>query len=490
MITMKKIAVGLIALACAGSIQAKVTKDYVVYVQPQNANGDFVDMIASIDGWTCSSSINSTFSSVQLDSKGLAKRITRDNSWGHRYDNFWQGQPSLRMNFEHNANNTNPAISISMTERCQKTEYEYQLVTKYDDEGNSYQEMERVEIVKSIHKSWSCNLPENIFPQRNGGVHEGICNTSSSSYHDFDLNSMLLSRLKEKVIHFALKYNGAQESFINLNTPEHIAGGDAERFVFNVSQGLSGGAFENDFSIFMKVNGQTKEIQTSNGLLNEDFVMYVPKGDDHVSIEFSGVEADLFSDDQYNAMSSIKLYKNSKSDRIVTLTSDGMIGEGDRSMIRVKLIEGPEVKFNPSVAAKVSERMQEEISKQKSLVVAQMENIENIRRELLKAESNYDLAKTISIPVSVVGAGLVAFGAYNMWTGDGIDTKEIVMAGTGGVMIAASATSIILTKSQVTRLLDKLREVEANFQLALEKLEAKQLKLEEAELKIASSENY
>lgn len=485
--SIKTVALSFIALACATSVQAKITKSYTAYVQPKNSNGEYVEFLSHLSGWSCSSSIGSTFSSVQLDSKGLEKRITRDRDWDYNFSTLYQGQPSLRMDFEHNIDNKSPSISISMSERCEKQYVEYEWVDVTDPStGKTTQEYQAVTKTKSIHKSWNCSLSESMLPTREGGVREGVCSTGSYSYHDFDLDSILLSQLKEKTIHFALKYNGSQESFIELNQAAQVANEEgADRFIFNVSQGLSGGTLEDDFSIFMKVDGVTHEFKTKNGLINEDFVAYVPKGQNHLNIEFSGVEADLFSDDIYNAMSSIKLYKNSKSDRIVTLTSRGLLAEGDRSMIRVKLIRGPGIEKSSSPASQISERMQLEIAKQKSLVLAKMENIENIRRELLRAEGNYSLAKTISIPVSIAGAGLIAFGTYGMWTGEGIDTKEILMAGTGGVMIAASATSIILTSSQVNDLIEKLKEVESDFQEALEKLEEKQLKFEEGELRLA-----
>ena len=232
-----KAGVVLLAIMSISSVQAKISKEYVVHVQPTNKQGQFVELMASVGGWSCSSSISSNFTSVQLDSKGLEKRLSRKTNWDYNYSTLWQGQPSLRMSFEHNTNNHSPAIHINLTDRCSKTYYVTELVNEVDGEGNLQLVSKQVEKEKSIYKNLSCSLDESSLPQREGQYNEGICNSDSYSYSDFDLESMLLSNMKNKVINYAIKYNGAQESFIELNTPESVSDNAPERFVFNVSQG-------------------------------------------------------------------------------------------------------------------------------------------------------------------------------------------------------------------------------------------------------------
>jgi hypothetical protein len=471
----------ILSLACLSTSIAgysKVTDHYRIHVQPVNSQGSVVEFLTSLGDWDCSSSLSTNFSSTQKDNRGLEKRLSRKNDWSTSFDTHWQGQPSATMSFSHNRNNSNPSINIYLRESCEKYETEYQWVTVTNPEdGTTSQEWQPVTERYEVYKTWNCVIPQPQFPNSVEDFVAGECQGSSSSYTDWDFDSLMLSSLREKRINFVMEFTGRDESFIRLNNKT----ANTQPFVFNISQGLDSSA-GSDFSININVNGITKVIETSSGLLNEDFVYYAPKGTDFLNISFSGVEDDIFFDDEFNAISNIKLYKNSTTDRIVSLTSHGLFGEGNRSMMRVKLLQAPSIeagKKSESTRA-VIESMRAKVAKEQSIVAAQMQNINSIRSELMRAEDNFSTAKVVSIPVSIVGAGIVLFGNQSLWSGEGIDTSGIIATALGGAMIAGSATAIILTKKQVDTLLAKLKEVEADFQKALEKLQARQLKLEAA----------
>lgn len=482
-----KVLIALISGLTLSSVSAKIVHNYKVMTTVTNSNGQFTEFAKSFNGWSCSTSAHTSYSEVMIDQRGDRKRVEQSSAYDYKYSTLWQGQPAYSYTAQRSFNNELPSLRVSVREICSKSKTVMELETKtrtvpdgVDSNGSPKTRTETytefVSKVKSVqaHQHWNCR-----FEQMPDSVGESIAQSciSEKSYPwmtgdtmHFTLDSLLLNFMNDKDINVDLNLLSENEDFKKINKKNEI---NKNAYVFKVYQGLRKDLGEDDYEIKVSVNGESKAIETSHGLLNEDFVYYAQDGEDSIEVEVAAVERDLLFDDIYDSYTKAKLFSGSNTERTI------LLGRGAyHSNIKVKLIKSPGIekvstKINSSIAQKMIERYEEE----RENVSMEIQSIEELEAALGAAEDNYDLTKTISIPVIIVGGVMTSIGGYQFSQTGLSQTATKILIGSGLVAMTGGTSAIVLKRSSVKKLLGQLIEKRQEFEGLLNKLDEKAMKV-------------
>lgn len=465
----------------------KITHNYKVTTQVKNSNGNFIEFAKSFNGWDCSTYAKTSYSEVMLDHRGDYKRVEQSAKADYKYSTLWQGQPAYQSTVQRSFNNEAPQLLVSVQERCSKSKTVIELETKtrqvytgQDANGNSQYRTETytepVSKIKTVYANqyWNCRFHQ--MPEHVGDSLDMACESersfpwmSGDTMH-FTTDTLLLNFINDKDISVNLNLYSENENFIKLNTESSV---NSEQFVFKVYQGLRGSFGEDDFKITISVDGASKTISSSHGLINEDFVYFAPEGTSKINVNAKAIEEDLIFDDEYETFTSASLYKGTTTERTILLSRGSY-----HSNLKVKMIKSPGIekvsdKIDTGVAAKMIERYEAE----KKNVALEIKAISELEEALKEAEDNYDFTKMISIPVVVTGGVVTAIGGYQFSQTGIARTATKVLLASGIAAITGGTTAIILKGSAVRSLLKELIEKRKDFEELLNSLDEKSLKV-------------
>lgn len=485
---MKNTTILFALLFSAGAANAKISHNYRVLTTVKNSAGQFMEFAKAFSGWRCYAGADTKFSEVMIDHRGDRKRVEQKRSSDFVFSTLWQGQPSYQYDVERNFNNDLPEIAVSVYERCENSKTVSEYVTKSrevpdgtDANGNTtyrtetYQELESVTKTVYAHQRWNCRFNEMPNKVQESLVKECRAEREfpwlSGDVSDFYIEDALLIFMNDKDIKVDLKLLSEVESFIDINKPSAER---QDRFVFNLSQGVRSGLGEDDFVFNVKINGETAVQRSIHGLINEDFVYFAGADEKFIDIEVAAVEEDLIFDDHYATHTKARLYRSSDSERTILLNRGPY-----HSNLKVNmLVSPPVVKLSGRMDAQVSAQMQAQYLEKKKSIEAEVHELNELELALKSAEDNYDLAKMISIPVTIVGASITAFGAYK-FKGAGLNIKTGSMIFGGLLAVGGGVSYMTISRAKAMELLKKLINVRKNYENLLNELDEKALRLHE-----------
>ena len=271
------------ALLIPGAAEAKVLHHYEGFIQAKNRSGQYTDLLAGIAGWSCSAGADATVTEIAADHLGRPKRMSWDSSSDYSFETMWQGQPSIHTDFHINFGHQEPRYEVKVWERCTHSELE-----SYRDSDGKWQTRTKTD---TAQMNWSCDF--NQFPQREGQTLVQGCQPDQSSwstlFSSFSLNTLLLSHFKQKDIVFTSKLLEVKSKVLDYN----CNGETGTAKIINLSEGVDGYVFENDFIFSIRLNGgPVLKREEAKGLLNAD-VAYCPKaGEKQIKVEISAIEDD------------------------------------------------------------------------------------------------------------------------------------------------------------------------------------------------------
>lgn len=481
----KKIIVAIGALFIS-SVQAKIVHNYRVSTTVKNSNGKFMEFGKMILGWSCSSWADTSFTEVMVDQRGNKKRVEQSSKFDYNFSTLWQGQPAYQQSVTRSFNNEYPELFVSVNERCSNSKRVQELVTKTrevadgkDANGNTqyrtetYTEWETVTKTVYAHQQWNCRFDQ--MPNEVGESLKMSCNPKQNwpwltgDTEHFVIEDMVLLFMNDKEIDVDLNLLSEQEQFIKLNEASRD---NTDRFVFNISQGLRQGMLGDDFKITVSVNGASKTLASTHGLLNEDYVYYANANEESIEIKVTALEEDMMFDDVFENHTTARMFRGSSSERTILLNHGPY-----HSNIKVKALISPAiVKSSQKVSADVAQNMLAAYEQKRQQVVAEVTAIDELEAALSKAEDKYDFAKKVSIPVMVVGTTVTAVGAY-VFKNQGVSAKSVSLLLGGALVTAGGATHLMLTRAQAKKLLAELIGKRKKYEDLLNELDEKSMNL-------------
>jgi hypothetical protein len=295
------------------------------------------DLQQYLMGWNCNTNSRVRFMEQIPDHKGRMKEVQREYSSDYSMNSRTQHE----MKIEKNLDRTGDRLDVDVSQTCSK---DFPVVAyrevdcKTDRNGKTYGcRREPYETTKSkmIRMNWECNFVDKL-PNRKGDFSRQVCEPKNRSVGDLnDSETRYVEAMNQKKIFVKAKLKNIEETY----RESFCSGNDPNRVVINLSGGLGGHGGENDFVVKVKIeDSYDLEIPTKSGLIDDDIV--VCGAGDEIKVEISGVEQDLFFDDEYIPKKTLFLSRSgADSQGSVPLSRKSYTGSTDRDhsiLVRVK----------------------------------------------------------------------------------------------------------------------------------------------------------
>jgi hypothetical protein len=242
--------IGVIALLQTSNVWAKSVGDYEVKVNVSNEyGGGFNDFVTALNGWSCSSSTNASFSETLRDNHGVEKTTER-NAKGN-FNMFTDADVDLK--FQRDMDAPNPAVGIQVSENCSKTVHHYYQKcsttclskNKSGTCTSSTQSCHQADdpTTKYAYMNWDCSM--GVEPDQEGQSQHSECKPAGENFSSFNLGSMIMGMLKAKKVTADLTLDKKHDDYVrNYCSPD-----DTNRVVVQLTQGVAGNSFQSDLVI-------------------------------------------------------------------------------------------------------------------------------------------------------------------------------------------------------------------------------------------------
>ncbi|MFZ4715848.1 MAG: hypothetical protein ACOYL6_19150 [Bacteriovoracaceae bacterium] len=269
---------------------------YQVDVSAESTGG-WGDMVSYLDGWECSSTMNSTFFERLVDHKGEMKDIPQSIKTDYTFSFF--SQPHVKMSINKDMS-IESSLKVILSENCSKTTTHKEKKKTKDRDGNEVEKEEEVSTTENRHFVWSCQFKE--FPTIVGANSVVNCKPDASSYGSFSLDSYLLSTFKQKKITGSIKLLDRRISYAADLCPNKKSN---NRYVIKLSQGVDHLAFEDDFKFNVWITGQDQPVVIKNisGVLNDEILVCPEMKKGLFVVSVRAFEEDPVWDDEYTNLS-------------------------------------------------------------------------------------------------------------------------------------------------------------------------------------------
>jgi len=266
------------------------------------------DLITYLSGWTCNTTGGLRYSEVERDHEGQAQRISHEQSHGMGFF----GTANVHMPFTQNLDHSSPIVSTTVTHRCSRN---IEVTCPPDSKSDVCYDTESFSI------DWNCEIRD--LPTSPGASVTQRCE-SRSSFWGFLNQFSWAPVLRDLDIRSTVTFKSARTQFDYNN----CNASNGKPFYLRLSQGVGGQWFEDDFILFLEIDGEPVLQTPSLSGLYSIAVAYCPADDkEEIKINLSAIEDDLWWDDEYAAApGSANIPVGRGEVRQVTLNRDGLFG--------------------------------------------------------------------------------------------------------------------------------------------------------------------
>jgi len=273
------------------------------------------DLFTFLSGWSCNTSGALHYSEVERDHEGKARRISHEQSHGMGFF----GTANVHMPFTQNLEHSSPIVTTTVTHRCSRN---VQVTCPADSESDVCYDTESFSI------DWDCEIRD--LPSSPGQSVTQRCE-SRSSFWGFLSQFSWAPLFRDLDIRSTVTFKNARTQFDYNN----CNASNGKPFYLRLSQGVGGHWFEDDFILFLEIDGEPVLQTPSTTGLYSVALAYCPNGDkDEIDINLSAIEDDLWWDDEYAAApGSANLPVGRGAVRQVTLNREGLFGTSSSTVL-------------------------------------------------------------------------------------------------------------------------------------------------------------
>ena len=277
------------------------------------------DIFTALSGWHCNTTAGLNYSEVQRDHKGQSTRVSHEQSSSLG----WFGSANVRMPFTRNLDHQSPVVKSTVRHQCSR-EVEVTCPPNPDSD-NSFETCYETE---SFSINWDCEQGQ--LPDSPGASITQRCE-SRSSFWGFLSQFSWAPAFRDLEIESTVTFVNARTTF----DYDNCNASNGEPFYLRLSQGIGGQWFEDDFILYVEIDGEELVQTPSDSGLYSLAIAYCPPEDkDSITVNLSAIEDDLIWDDEYTAEPGSRNIEVARGEvRQVQLSRDYLVSTGSSTVL-------------------------------------------------------------------------------------------------------------------------------------------------------------